>query len=120
MGVGIVLWSAIPAIKAKYHLGILKEEIFEDEIDPKLTALVTLAEMGEDAFPYIFEWVDTNDNELLTRVWFNRGNGTFLNSNQILPVAEDWSVAVGDLDGDSDIDLIVGGNPAKVFFNSSK
>ncbi|RME59238.1 DUF11 domain-containing protein [Candidatus Parcubacteria bacterium] len=42
------------------------------------------------------------------RVWLNNGAGAFLDSAQSLGNAQSWSVALGDLDGDGDLDAFVG------------
>ena len=40
-------------------------------------------------------------------VWTNDGNGTFTNSGQALGNSDSWLVALGDLDGDGDLDAMV-------------
>jgi len=48
--------------------------------------------------------VDSNPNE----VWLNDGRGTFTNRSQLLGEQRSYAVALGDLDGDGDLDAIVG------------
>ena len=45
-------------------------------------------------------------------VWFNDGTGTFINSGQALGNSTSWAVALGDLDGDGDLDAMVGNRSA--------
>ena len=42
-----------------------------------------------------------------TRVWTNDGSGTFTDSGQALGNSNSFSVALGDLDGDGDLDAMV-------------
>ncbi len=55
------------------------------------------------------------------RVWLNDGAGYFVDSGQILSRAHGDAVALGDLDGDGDLDAFVGNgrtvNPDEVWFN---
>ena len=46
--------------------------------------------------------------EVPNQVWFNDGAGTFVDSGQTLGNTFSWSVALGDLDGDGDLDAFVG------------
>lgn len=56
-------------------------------------------------------------------VWFNDGTGTFTDSGQILGSYSSQSVALGDVDGDSDLDAVVGngsyqgGQPNQLWLN---
>jgi len=42
-------------------------------------------------------------------VWINLGGGEFMDSGQALGKADTWSIVLGDLDGDGDLDAFEGG-----------
>ncbi len=42
-------------------------------------------------------------------VWINLGGGKFMDSGQALGKADTWSIVLGDLDGDGDLDAFEGG-----------
>jgi hypothetical protein len=58
------------------------------------------------------------------RVWLNDGAGWFFDSGQALSRASGEAVALGDLDGDDDLDAFVGNgrtvNPDEVWFNDGR
>ncbi|MEZ4593330.1 MAG: FG-GAP-like repeat-containing protein [Chloroflexota bacterium] len=58
-----------------------------------------------DAFTanVLFEMAPTNSN----KVWFNNGSGQFTDSGQSLGSEDSYAVALGDLDGDDDLDAFV-------------
>ena len=52
------------------------------------------------------------ENNQPNRVWLNDGNGNFSDSGQRLGSEESFAVALGDLDGDGDLDAFVGNRGA--------
>jgi hypothetical protein len=50
--------------------------------------------------------VGSNTNQP-NKVWLNDGNGSFTDSGQSLGTSNSWGVALGDLDGDDDLDAFV-------------
>ena len=67
------------------------------------------------------------------KIWLNDGHGVFTDSEQSLGDSATFTVALGDLDGDGDLDVFLGngdlkhgsgkpvgvGSPDRVLFNNS-
>jgi len=54
-------------------------------------------------------------------VWLNNGSGVFTNSGQMLGADYSFNVALADIDGDSDMDALVGTNsgmPNRIYLNN--
>ena len=68
---------------------------------------VVLADIDNDGDP---ELITANDNGSVRnkKVWFNDGSGTFTDSGMFFSPSQVTSLAVGDLDGDHDIDILEG------------
>ncbi len=63
------------------------------------------------------------ESDVANSVWLNNGTGVFVDSGQTLGKEGTTSVALGDLDGDGDVDAFVGnsgnyGEPDTVWFNN--
>jgi hypothetical protein len=86
--------------------------------DFKPSSGAAFGDLNGDQSPDIFiAEVTTNE------VWLNDGKGVFVELKQTLPSPENSSVALGDLDGDGDLDAFItnwNGNPDQVFFNDGK
>ena len=74
-------------------------------------ALGDLDDDGDlDAFTanVLFEMAPSNSN----KIWLNNGSGQFTDSGQSLGNADSYAVALGDLDGDDDLDAFVANDGA--------
>ncbi len=81
----------------------------DDDLDAFLANSGHLDEFGD--------MVEFDGNE----VWFNDGQGAFTDSQQQLGSQRSYAVAVGDLDGDGDLDAFVGNRgPDEIWWNDGQ
>jgi hypothetical protein len=95
----------------------------DQELGEENSASVALGDLDGDGDLDAFI-ANAGDYGGANQVWINDGTGVFTDSGQLLGEGESLIVALGDLDGDGDLDAFVtnlnqpvGGEPDEVWFN---
>ncbi|MCP4538191.1 MAG: hypothetical protein GY832_13710, partial [Chloroflexi bacterium] len=60
-----------------------------------------------DLDAFVISSYDDDDNNVPSTIWLNDGHGNLSDSQQRLGSADNWAVALGDVDGDDDLDAFV-------------
>lgn len=87
------------------------------ELGVRGSQAVALGDLDGDGDPDVFVG-NTQSNEEYMRnnepneVWLNGGEGSFSDSGQLLGAQRTYAVALGDVDGDGDMDALVGNEGA--------
>ncbi len=80
---------------------------------------VFLADIDEDGDIDAFVGNGTNiDRQEANHIWLNDGDGLFVDSGQALGASWTMSVALGDLDGDGDLDAFVGNEKPNLIWSN--
>ena len=69
---------------------------------------VALGDLNGDGSLDAFVGNGTDASGESNRVWFNEGSNTFTDSGQSLGISQTTAIDLGDLDGDGDLDAVVG------------
>ncbi|GAB4434903.1 MAG: hypothetical protein Kow0031_16640 [Anaerolineae bacterium] len=72
---------------------------------------LALGDLNRDGRPDIV-FGNGNDIDQPSRIWLNTGSGVFTDSGQTLITARAWGVAINDLNGDGNRDIIVATSPS--------
>ena len=80
----------------------------EQELGDSSSQSIALGDLDGDGDLDLWVANSTGFNGEPNTVWFNEGNGIFSNSGQALGNQFSRAVALGDLDGDGDLDALVG------------
>jgi hypothetical protein len=74
-----------------------------------ITRDIALADLDGDGDLDAFFANGQTESRQPNSVWINLGGGEFMDSGQALGIADTWSIVLGDLDGDGDLDAFEGG-----------
>ena len=77
------------------------------QLGNSISQKVTLGDLDGDGDLDAFVSNSSGSTSLANKVWFNNGNGLFTDSGQALGSSSSYGVALGDIDGDSDLDAFV-------------
>ena len=106
----------VPATDLYRLGGLAPVERIENHGLPQLhSADMAWADMDADGDQDVVMLGTTADDEPLTVIGYNQGNGTFESHTDLLPAISYGDVALGDIDGDLDVDVVLSGASANGF-----
>lgn len=90
------------------------------DFEPLYTPGVALGDLDGDGDLDVYAANFSSAGGAGDRIWLNNGQGVFSDSGQALGSSRGMKVALGDLDGDGDLDAVVGNSvtdPVDIWFN---